>query len=157
MASPTIAGNREPARNYDAGVYQHHHGVRSFRRQQPTSTATTKPAAVYFRDIGRAAVAGFWHLHAQWRPHHRPNCSTKHWEWRVKCPDEWRSLKQERTQHISRWYQQRGTHPVTIYTQRGPQKPLTTKIFRATFRHRPHGYRGNTRALSTWENRTRGV
>ena len=43
----------------DVGVYQHHHGVRSFRRQQPTSTATSKPAAVYFRDIDRAAVAGF--------------------------------------------------------------------------------------------------
>ena len=49
----------EPGFNYDTGVYQHHHGLRSFRRQQPTSTATSKPVAVYCRDIDRAAVEGF--------------------------------------------------------------------------------------------------
>ena len=59
MASPTIAVNREPGRNYDAGVYHHHHGIRSVRRQQPTSTATSNPVAVYYRDIDLAAVAGF--------------------------------------------------------------------------------------------------
>ena len=43
----------------DTGVYQHHHRIRSFRRQQPTSTATSKPVSIYFRDIDRAAVADF--------------------------------------------------------------------------------------------------
>ena len=55
----------------DTGVYQHHHRIRSFRRQQPTSTATSKPVSIYFRDTDRAAVAGFWHPHVQWTPHHR--------------------------------------------------------------------------------------
>ena len=52
---------REPGFNYDTGVYQHHHGLRSFRRQQPTSPATSKPVAVYryYRNIDRAAVDGF--------------------------------------------------------------------------------------------------
>ena len=59
MASPPIAGSRDPGRNYDAGVYQHHHGIRSVRGQRPTSTVTSKPVAVYYRDIDRAAVAGF--------------------------------------------------------------------------------------------------
>ena len=33
-------------------------------------------------------------------------------------------IKQERPQYISRWHQQRGIYFVTIYTQRGHQKPL---------------------------------
>ena len=44
---------------YGAGVYQHHYRIRSFRRQQPISTAMSKPKAVHLRDIGRPAVAGF--------------------------------------------------------------------------------------------------
>ena len=59
MAAPTIAVYREPGHDYYAGVYQHRHGIRSFRRQQSTSTATSKPVAVYYRDIDRAAVASF--------------------------------------------------------------------------------------------------
>ena len=52
-------------------VYLHHHGIRSFSRQRPTSTATLKPAAVYYTDIDPAAVSGFRHPHVQWTPHHR--------------------------------------------------------------------------------------
>ena len=45
-------------------------------------------------------------------------------EWGGQNLDEWRSLKQERTQYISRWHQQHGIYSVTVYTQRGRQKPL---------------------------------